>query len=120
METDRVLLPEYTDQVWHGCLPDVKPGQLYGYRVHGPYEPSAGHRFNPNKLVVDPYAKALTSDIIWHRNNYAYRLDHPRADLLFNRQDNARTMLKGVVVEFPSGRHPTLPPDVPWQDSLIY
>ncbi len=119
-ETDRILLPEFTDQVWHGFLPEVKPGQLYGYRVHGPYEPSAGHRFNPNKLLIDPYAKALFGDVVWHRNNYAYRLDHPRADLSFNRQDNARTVPKAVVIETPTLRHLPPPPDVPWQDSLIY
>ena len=119
-ETERLALPEYTEQIWHGFLPDVKPGQLYGYRVHGPYEPSAGHRFNPNKLLVDPYAKAISGEIIWHRNNYAYRLEHPKADLSFNRQDNARYMPKGVVIETPSGRHLAAPPDVPWQDSVIY
>ena len=58
-ETDRITLPEYTHEVWHGYLPEVRPGQLYGYRVHGPYEPANGHRFNPNKLLIDPYAKAL-------------------------------------------------------------
>ncbi|WP_337996091.1 glycogen debranching protein GlgX [Oleispirillum naphthae] len=119
-ELERITLPEYTDQVWHGFLPEVKPGQLYGYRVHGPYEPSAGHRFNPNKLLVDPYAKSLSGEIIWHRNNYGYRLDHPRGDLSYNRQDNARTVPKGIVVETPQGRHLTASPDVPWQDSLFY
>ncbi|MBN2751143.1 MAG: glycogen debranching protein GlgX [Rhodospirillaceae bacterium] len=119
-EQERIRLPEYTDQVWHGFLPDVKPGQLYGYRVHGPYEPSAGHRFNANKLLIDPYAKALSGDVIWHRNNYAYRLDHPKADLSFNRQDNARTIPKGIVVESLKSRHLASTPDVPWQNSLIY
>jgi pullulanase/glycogen debranching enzyme len=56
-EIERVTLPEFTHEVWHGYLPDVRPGQLYGYRVHGPYEPSAGHRFNPHKLLLDPYAR---------------------------------------------------------------
>src|SRR5881392_866017 len=58
-EAQRVVLPESTDMVWHGYLPDVRPGQIYGYRVHGPYEPKKGHRFNPNKVVLDPYAKAI-------------------------------------------------------------
>jgi pullulanase/glycogen debranching enzyme len=58
-ELERLVLPEYTDEVWHGYLPDARPGTIYGYRVHGPYEPSAGHRFNPNKLLLDPYAKQL-------------------------------------------------------------
>ena len=59
---ERIVLPEYTDQVWHGYLPDVRPGQLYGYRVHGPYDPANGHRFNANKLLIDPYAKELVGD----------------------------------------------------------
>ena len=62
-ETDRIALPEFTHEVWHGYLPDVRPGQLYGYRVHGPYDPQNGHRFNPHKLLIDPYAKALHGDI---------------------------------------------------------
>ncbi|MEN6543490.1 MAG: glycogen debranching enzyme GlgX, partial [Parvibaculum sp.] len=64
-ETERIALPEYTDEVWHGYLPDAQPGLLYGYRVHGPYDPMSGHRFNPNKLLVDPYAKELNSSFIW-------------------------------------------------------
>src|SRR5687768_14304635 len=59
----RVPLPEHTDMVWHGYLPDIRPGQLYGYRVHGPYDPAAGHRFNPKKIVTDPYAKAVARSV---------------------------------------------------------
>jgi len=119
-EIERLRLPEYTDQVWHGYLPDVKPGHLYGYRVHGPYAPSEGHRFNANKLLVDPYAKALTGEIIWHRNNYAHRLDHPKADLSFNRFDNAKYMPKCVVVDAHHHRTDQSRPDTPWHDTLIY
>src|SRR3546814_3871478 len=64
-ELERIALPEYTHQVWHGYLHDVRPGQNYGYRVHGPYEPQAGHRFNPNKLLLDPYAKVLHGELHW-------------------------------------------------------
>jgi glycogen operon protein len=64
-ETDRLTLPEYTDEVWHGYLPGVGPGQLYGYRVHGPHDPAQGHRFNPNKLLIDPYARELAGDLAW-------------------------------------------------------
>lgn len=64
-ELARVELPEYTDEVWHGYLPDVRPGQLYGYRVHGPYAPEEGHRFNPNKLLLDPYAKQIVGELTW-------------------------------------------------------
>src|SRR5687767_5681775 len=64
-ETERLVLPEYTENVWHGYLPDVRPGQLYGYRVHGPYEPDKGHRFNHHKVVLDPYAKAIGRQLTW-------------------------------------------------------
>src|SRR5580693_3925853 len=64
-ETVRVDLPEYTDEIWHGYLPGVAPGTIYGYRVHGPYEPDQGHRFNPNKLLIDPYARAIDGPVCW-------------------------------------------------------
>src|SRR5512146_875553 len=64
-ELERIELPEYTDEVWHGYLPDARPGTVYGYRVHGPYDPNSGHRFNPNKLLLDPYAKALVGHMRW-------------------------------------------------------
>ena len=66
VETYRVTLPEQTEQVWHGYLPDIRPGQLYGYRVAGPYDPTAGHRFNPAKLLLDPYATQIGRPVIWH------------------------------------------------------
>ena len=75
-ELQRIALPEYTDQVWHGYLPDLRPGQLYGYRVHGPYDPARGHRFNPHKLLLDPYAKALHGAFRWSDALYGYRLGH--------------------------------------------
>jgi isoamylase len=65
-EIERIVLPEYIDEVWHGYLPDARPGTIYGYRVHGPYEPSAGHRFNPNKLLLDPYAKQIIGRLDWN------------------------------------------------------
>jgi glycogen operon protein len=64
-ELERIALPEYTDEIWHGYLPEVGPGDVYGLRVHGPYEPSAGHRFNPNKLLLDPYARGHTGELKW-------------------------------------------------------
>ncbi|MBP0575092.1 glycogen debranching enzyme, partial [Mycobacterium tuberculosis] len=64
-ETERITLPEYTNEVWHGYLPGIAPGQRYGYRVYGPFEPESGHRFNPNKLLVDPYARALDGEVRW-------------------------------------------------------
>src|SRR3954464_9520237 len=64
-ESHRIALPEKTNQVWHGYMPDAKPGQIYGYRVFGPDEPGRGHRFNPRKVLLDPYAKAIARDLIW-------------------------------------------------------
>ena len=80
-ELDRIELPEYTDEVWHGYLPDARPGTVYGFRVHGPYEPDAGHRFNPNKLLLDPYAKQVVGQVTWNPALFGYVMDagHPRA-----------------------------------------
>jgi glycogen operon protein len=91
-EVERVVLPEYTNEIWHGYLPDLRPNQLYGYRVHGPYEPLAGHRFNPNKLLIDPYAKSLIGGLHWHDANFGYKIGHPDKDLSFDTRDNARYM----------------------------
>src|SRR3569623_1159193 len=75
-ELERIELPEYTNEIWHGYLPDARPGTLYGYRVHGPYEPQSGHRFNPNKLVLDPYAKQQVGQLRWGPELFGYPLDH--------------------------------------------
>jgi isoamylase len=80
-EAERFRLPHRTDQVWHGYLEGVKPGQLYGYRVHGPYAPAKGHRFNPNKLLIDPYTRRLHGRITWHDALFGYRLGAHRGDL---------------------------------------
>jgi glycogen operon protein len=72
-ELERITLPERNEDVWHGYLNDVSPGQLYGYRVHGPYEPEHGHRFNPNKLLLDPYAKRLAGRLVWSDAHFGYR-----------------------------------------------
>ena len=119
-EIDRVELPEYTHEIYHGYLPDVRPGQLYGYRVHGPYEPQAGHRFNPNKLLIDPYALELRGDMRWHDAAFGYRIGSNKADLSFDRRDSASIMPKCVVVD-PAvtwGDDPR--PNVSWQDTIIY
>src|ERR1700735_2232551 len=73
-EIERIELPEFTDEVWHGFLPDARPGSIYGYRVHGPYDPANGHRFNPNKLLLDPYAKAVVGQLAWDPALFGYRL----------------------------------------------
>ena len=119
-ELERIELPERTEDVWHGYLNDVAPGQVYGYRVHGPYEPEHGHRFNPNKLLLDPYAKRLSGRLVWSDAHFGYRAGSPREDLSFDRRDNARGMPKAVVVDetFNWGRREI--PSIPWEDTIIY
>src|SRR6185312_17312553 len=97
-EVERITLPERSDDVWHGYLSHASPGQLYGYRVHGPYAPEAGHRFNPHKLLIDPYSKQLAGQFQWSDAHFAYRTGHKQEDLSFDRRDNARAMYKSVVV----------------------
>jgi isoamylase len=120
-ELERVELPERTEDIWHGYLNDVAPGQLYGYRVHGPYDPEQGHRFNPNKLLLDPYAKRLSGRLVWSDAHFGYRTGSPREDLSFDRRDNARGMPKAVVVDesFNRGRH-EMRPNIAWEDTIIY
>src|SRR6476661_3070865 len=98
-EYARIQLPEYTDQVWHGYLPDAAPGTLYGYRVYGPYDPRNGHRFNHHKLVLDPYAKSLAGRVLQADADYGYRPGSSREDLSFDRRDSARAMPKCRVVD---------------------
>ena len=98
-EEARIALPEYTDEVWHVYLPDARPDLLYGYRVYGPYDPANGHRFNPNKLLIDPYAKSLDGRLRWSDADFGYRVGGPREDLAIDRRDNARYMPKCRVVE---------------------
>jgi isoamylase len=119
-ELERIVLPEYTDEVWHGYLPDVRPGQRYGYRVHGPYAPEAGHRFNANKLLLDPYALALHGEIHWHDTAFGYRIGHQRGDLSFDRRDSAFVMPKCIVVDPAATWGSDLSPNVPWAETVIY
>ena len=119
-ELRRIALPEYTDQVWHGYLPDAVPGTLYGYRVYGPYDPAHGHRFNHHKLLIDPYAKQLHGNLRWTDANFGYRIGAPRADLSFDRRDNAAAIPKCVVVDtaFSWGDERLL--QTPWSNTVIY
>ena len=98
-EMERIVLPEYTDSVWHGYLPDARPGLLYGYRVYGPYDPANGHRFNHHKLLLDPYAAMVAGTLQWSDAHFGYRIGSSRADLSFDRRDNAAGMPKCVVVD---------------------
>ena len=119
-EVERIALPERTEDVWHGYLNDVVPGQLYGYRVHGPYEPERGLRFNPHKLLIDPYAKWIAGRLVWSDAHFAYRTGSARADLSFDRRDNARGMPKGVVVDEAFTWGEERRPATAWEDTIIY
>src|ERR1700691_4029897 len=105
----RVPLPEQTDMVWHGYLPEVRPGQLYGYRVYGPYAPERGHRFNHYKLLLDPYGKQVQGVIRWSDSHFGYRVGHKNEDLSFDRRDDAAG----------TGGADT-PPRISWHETLIY
>ncbi len=119
-ELARIALPEYTDEVWHGYLPDARPGTLYGYRVSGAYDPGRGHRFNHHKLLLDPYAKALSGSLRWSDAHYGYRIGAHRADLSFDRRDNASGMPKCVVLEEAFTWGADQRPAVPWVDTVFY
>jgi len=119
-EIARHTLPECTDEVWHGYLSDARPGTLYGYRVDGPYDPTHGHRFNPHKLLLDPYAKSLHGSFRWSDALFGYRLDSPRQDLSFDRRDSARGMPKCRVVDPSFTWGDDRQPDRPWPETIIY
>ena len=119
-EIARLDLPEMTDQVWHGYLPNAQPGQLYGFRAHGPYAPQNGHRFNPHKLLLDPYAKALFGHTRWSDALFAYRFASSRTDLSFDRRDSALAMPKAVVTADNFSWSDDKRPNTPWSDTVIY
>ena len=119
-EVTRVLLPEQTDRVWHGYLPEIRPGQLYGYRVDGPYDPSDGHRFNRSKIVLDPYTKQVGRTVRWSDEAFGYEVGHPKRDLQRDDRDNAAFAPLGMVVDpaFTWGNDRA--PSIPWHDTVIY
>jgi isoamylase len=119
-ETHRVVLPEHTDQVWHGYLPEARPGLLYGYRVYGPYDPAKGYRFNPNKLLLDPYAKQILGTLRWSDAHFGYRIGHRQEDLSFDRRDSASGMPKSRVIDPAFTWGTDRPPRIPWHESVIY
>ncbi|HEX2030454.1 MAG TPA: glycogen debranching protein GlgX [Actinomycetota bacterium] len=119
-ESARVPLSERTDLIWHAYLPDARPGLLYGYRVHGPYAPEKGHRFNPSKLLLDPYAKSVSGRVRWDDAVFAYRIGDPDEDLSFDERDSAPYVPKSVVVDTAFTWGEDRPPRVPWQRSVIY
>ena len=119
-ELARVRLPEYTDEIFHGFLPDAHPGTVYGYRVHGPYEPEQGHRFNPNKLVIDPYAKAVVGQLKWDPAVFGYTIGHADGDLSFDERDSAAFMPKSRVVDPAFTWGGDRSPMVPWDKTVFY
>jgi isoamylase len=119
-EVQRIALREQTDQVWHGYLPQARPGLLYGYRVHGPYRPQQGQRFNGHKLLLDPHARNIVGSLRWHDAVFGYRVGHADADLSFDRRDSAAWMPRCKVVESAFSWGDDRPPEVPWHDMVIY
>ncbi|MBI5936933.1 MAG: glycogen debranching protein GlgX [Betaproteobacteria bacterium] len=119
-ETGRIVLPEQTDRVWHGYLPDIRPGQLYGYRVHGPYRPQDGHRFNPHKLLLDPYAKAIVGPLEWSDAHYGHRPGALHDDSAMDTRDSAPGMPKCQVIDPAYAWGDDRPPKTPWHETVIY
>nr|WP_211436255.1 glycogen debranching protein GlgX [Candidatus Kuenenia stuttgartiensis] len=119
-EVARIRMAHHTDQVWHTYLPTVRPGQLYGYRVYGPYEPKSGHRFNPAKLLLDPYAKAISGTICWSDALFGYTPGHKEADLSKDDGDSAPNIPRCVVVDPAFTWGDDVSPGTPWHKTLIY
>ena len=119
-ESARIALPENSDMVWHGYFPDVLPGQMYGFRVHGPYDPKNGHRFNPHKVLLDPYAKAIAREPQWCDEMWGYRINHAEADLSFDDRDNAAFAALSAVIDEAFTWGDDRPPQTPWNKTIIY
>ena len=119
-ETERIELREQTDMVWHCYLPGAKLGLLYGYRVYGPYQPELGHRFNPNKLLLDPYAKAVTGRLRWSDAHFGYKVGAKQQDLSFDWRNNALVMPKCRVIDPTFDWEDDRPPGTGWSDTIIY
>ncbi len=119
-ETHRIALRERTDQIFHGFLPQARPGLLYGYRVYGPYRPKDGHRFNGHKLLLDPYARQMVGPLRWHDAVFGYRIGHGEGDLSFDRRDSAAYMPRCKVVESAFSWGDDRRPKVPWHETVIY
>ena len=121
-ERQRIELPEYTDEIWHGYLRGLRPGAVYGFRVHGPYEPEKGHRFNPHKLLLDPYARSHIGSLRWNDACFGYTVGAEQADLSFDERDSAPFVAKSVVVDpvFRWRSTTTRRHAVPWNQTIIY
>ena len=119
-ELQRIELSAQTDQVWHCFLPEARPGLLYGYRVYGPYAPERGHRFNPNKLLLDPYARAIEGPLRWSNTLFGYKVGSKREDLSFERRNSAAGMPKCKVIDPAFSWGNDRPPRTPWHETVIY
>src|SRR6185369_5293105 len=119
-ESARINFFERSNHIWHLYILGMKPGQLYGYRVHGPYEPQNGHRFNPNKLLIDPYAKAITGTIHWHDSLFGYKVGDQQEDLSFSDEDSAPFVPKCVVIDERFDWRNDKAPKIPYHLSAIY
>jgi isoamylase len=116
----KIKIEEVSHHIWHVYVPDLKPGQLYGYRVFGPYEPENGHRFNHNKLLIDPYTKSLAGTIQWDDALFAYEVGNAEEDLSFSETDSAPFIPKSVVVDNSFDWENDSPLDIPYHDTIIY
>ncbi len=116
----RIDITERTHQIWHIYLKDIKPGQLYGYRVHGVYDPRNGHRFNSNKVLIDPYAKSIAGSVNWDKSIFAYDIDSPDKDLSYSETDNAAFIPKSVVIDPGFNWEDDKKLDIPYHETIIY
>jgi len=119
VETERITLVEQTDQIWHAYLPQARPGLVYGYRVHGPYDPAQGHRFNPHKLLLDPYAKDIVGSMRWDDADFGYTIGSPEEDLSFDERDLPAGLPKGRVTESAFTWGDDRSPHIPWHEMVI-
>src|SRR5712671_763572 len=121
VEVERIELPEFTDEIWHGYVEGLGPGTVYGYRVHGNYEPEQGHRFNPNKLLLDPYARAHRGSLEWNDACFGYTVGSDAHDLSFDTRDSAPFVPKSVVIDAGfDWREQDGRPRTPWDEVIIY
>ena len=119
-ESRRIRLPERTNQIWHVYVSGIRPGQLYGYRVHGPYDPKSGHRFNPHKVLLDPYAKAIGRPLQWGDELFGYKIGDKDEDLSFDERDNAALASLGIVIDPSFDWGKDSPPGWRWRETIIY
>ena len=120
LESDKIILTEKTGYIWHIYIPGLSQGQLYGYRVDGPYEPQNGHRFNKNKLLLDPYAKALSGTLNWNDAIFGYQVGNEEQDLSFDNTDSAPFITKSVVIDQHFDWEDATPPNTSHYNSIIY